>query len=232
MRVSTTVILGLLSIALAVVTAWLDREKSTGKSAAASANVLVRFDPEIVDRIEVAQGTKKTVIERLEGSWFFKEPEVDRVDQRAVAALFDELNHLTIIDRISPSEADQTLAQLGVAGDRSIRISLGGESDDGELVDETVVLGDSAPREGSLYALLTDSDEVLGVDGAPRRWIEDPLATMRDRKVLSAPVETIVQLGIGRSTGEVVLQRNLTPPQQDWAVAEPRQAWADRGKVD
>ncbi|MEM6915952.1 MAG: DUF4340 domain-containing protein, partial [Verrucomicrobiota bacterium] len=227
-----TVILGIASIALAILTGWLERDVTTGKSAAASANVLVRFDPGAIRRVLIESKSETTVIESEGGGWFFKEPEVDRVDSRAMAPLFDGLNHMTVLDRLEPSEMEETPAQLGLEGDRAIRISISGESDEGEIVDEVLILGDSAPREGSLYARLGDREEIVVVEGSLRRWTEEPLATLRDRRVLSAPAEAIVQLGIGRSTGEVVVQRRLTPPQQDWAIAEPLQAWANPKLMD
>ncbi|MEM1442476.1 MAG: DUF4340 domain-containing protein [Verrucomicrobiota bacterium] len=232
MKVKTTVILGIVSIALAIVTGWVERDVPTGRSAAASANVLLRFDPEAVNRIVIESGTEKTVIEATGGGWFFKEPEVDRVDSGVIAALFDEMNHLTIVDRLDPEGLEETPAQLGLKGDRAIKISLGGKTEEGETISEVITLGDPAPREGSLYTRLGEAEEITVVDGSMRGWVEQPLATLRDRRVLSAPVEAIVQLGIGRSTGEVVVQRRLTPPQQDWAISEPLQAWADREMMD
>lgn len=232
MRIKTTAALGVVAIILAIVTASLDRKDTSGRGAAASANVLVRFAPEAVNRIVIEQGTRKTVLEQESGIWFFKEPEMDRVESRAVAALLDELNHLTIVDRIDPGGADLTEVQLGVRGDKAVQISLGGKTEKGETINETLVFGESAPREGAVYATLKGAEGVAVVDGDPRGWLGDPLKTMRDRRILSAPVEAIVQLGIGRSTGELVVQRRIAPPQQEWALSEPLQAWADREKLD
>ncbi|MDF1824429.1 MAG: DUF4340 domain-containing protein [Verrucomicrobiales bacterium] len=231
MRVKTTAILGALAIILAIITFSLDRKSTTGKSAASSANVLVRFDPDSVTRMVIEKGTAKTVIENTGGSWFFKEPELDRVDARAITAVLDELNHLTIVDRIGTDE-ELTDLQMGVEGDEAIRVSVGGKTKEGDVLDETITIGSSAPREGAFYAIPAGGEEVSVVDGNPRGWLEKPLTTMRDRRILSAPVEAIVQLGIGRSTGEVVLQRRITPPKQEWAIAEPLQAWADREDLD
>lgn len=231
MRVKTTAILGALAIILAIVIFSLDRESTTGKSAASSANVLVRFAPESVTRIVVEKGTAKTVIETTGGSWFFKEPELDRVDTRAIVAVLDELNHLTIVDEIATDE-DLSAVEMGLKGDSAIRVSISGKNEEGDTLNEAITIGESAPKEGAFYASLKGEDEIKVVDGNPRGWLENPLATMRDRRILSAPVEAIVQLGIGRSTGEVVLQRRITPPQQEWSIAEPLQAWADREDLD
>ncbi|MDF1657379.1 MAG: DUF4340 domain-containing protein [Verrucomicrobiales bacterium] len=232
MRVKTTAVLGVVAIILAIVTASLDRRSTAGRGAASAANVLLRFAPESVERIVIEKGTAKTVLEEVNGIWFFSEPEVDRVDSRVIASLLDELNHLNIVDEIDNDEEELNPVQLGVKGDKAIRVSLGGETEDGEVLNETITVGESAPREGSIYTTIEGLDGVKVVDGGLRSWLEKPLEALRDRRILSAPVEAIVQLGIGRSTGEVVFQRRITPPQQDWAIAEPFQAWADREKLD
>ena len=37
---------------------------------------------------------------------------------------------------------------------------------------------------------------------------------------------------IGQSTGQIALQRRITPPAQDWAIVKPIQVWADKEKLD
>ena len=80
MRITTTAILGVTMIALAIMIYFVDRKPETGKRAAAMANVLVRFDAAAVERIVIEKGVTKTVLTSQNGFWFFTEPEVDRVD--------------------------------------------------------------------------------------------------------------------------------------------------------
>lgn len=230
MRVITTAILGAIAICLGIVISIVDREESAGPGAAAAANVLVRFPQESVQRLTIERGSEKTVIAQRAGAWFFVEPIQDRVDARLMNALLDQLNHLTVVDALEDAQSEGDA--FGLASGTAVRLRLEGESDETGKIDEEIVLGTSAPRANSLYSQRRGDEAVFVVDGNPRAWIESPTATMRDPRILSAPVDAIVQLGIRRSTGELQLQRRLTPPKQDWALTKPLSTWADREILD
>src|SRR5690606_9233637 len=113
------------------------------------AKVLVRFDPDGIDRIVVERGVAKTVLAKREGTWFFTEPEEDRVDPTLAVALLDRLNHLGIVDDLGKSGELPEATPLGLEGDRAIRVAISGSDGEGEpKVEETLVLGVEAPRTG------------------------------------------------------------------------------------
>lgn len=234
MRFITTAILAAVAIALGVIIAIVDHEPDVGERAAALANVMLRFDAENIDRIVVEQGTEKTVIEKQGMGWFFTEPESDRVDPGIVAAVLDQLNHLSIVDTISEDDPELKPARIGLKGGDAINVILEGLKSEKakDRVEHEIILGIEAPRTNSIYARLPDGSENFVVDGNPRPFLEQPLATMRDRKVLGAPVEAIVQLVFRNSTGQIAMQRRVTPPLQDWAITDPIQTWVDREKMD
>lgn len=234
MRLVTTGILGVTVIVLAVVTWFVDRETETASEDAKLSNVLIRFAPDQVDRIVVEKGSARTVMEKKEGLWLFSEPEEDRVDAGAIAVLLDELNHLTILDSIGSEEEGMSPQQLGIKGDDAIKITVGGPVDEKgkERFSEAVILGVETPRSNTLFASEAGDDTIHAVNGNPRKWVTDPLAIMRDRRILGVPVEAIVQMVVRQSTGEIAVQRKITPPQQDWSLVKPIQAWADRELLD
>ena len=234
MRLVTTAILGATALALAGVIHRIDEKPSSGKRAAELANVLVRFEPDAVDQIIVERGVAKVVLSKTNGGWFFTEPEQDRVDATLALALLDRLNHLGIVEGLEAGGEAVDPTPLGVAGDQAIRVTLSGPGGEGRAkVNETIVLGVEAPRTGSIYARREGADPgTFVVDGNPRPWIESPLEAMRDRRLLSAPVGAVVQVVIRQASGEMSLQRRLTPPQQDWALAAPIVSWADREAMD
>ena len=234
MRIVTTAILGGTAVVLAVVIWLIDRESEIGGDAQQS-NVLVRFVPELVDRIVVEKGPSKTVMENRDGVWIFAEPIQDRVDAGAVAVLLDQLNHLGIADQIQKNEEGLSPQEVGLKGDQAIKITVGGLEEEGgdERFKKGVILGEPTPRSDSLYAKrVGEGEATFVVDGNPREWLEDPLANMRDRRILGVPVEAIVQMVVRTSKGEVALQRKITPPVQDWAIVEPMQTWASRDTMD
>ncbi|MEN8714023.1 MAG: DUF4340 domain-containing protein, partial [Verrucomicrobiales bacterium] len=200
MRVSTTIALAVISIILGILISGLNR--SPDFDDAAATNVLARFAPEEVDKIVIEKGPAKVTLLK-KGEWFFAEPEQDRADSQLIEKLLDELNHLSIIDEFGAGEQELTSTQLGVEGDQAIRIQLSGKPEDGDEIGSSLVLGAEAPRQNAIYA--KRSDGIYVVDGNPRQWVEEPLAMLRDRRLISAPVEAIVQLGITRSTGKLAL---------------------------
>ena len=231
MKISTTAILALVVIVLGFAIRLVDREPVVGEGAAERARVLVRFSIDGVDRVSIERGPSRTEIVSRGGQWFFAEPEQDRVNADAMEALLDDLNHLARLDRIEPGE-EMKPVELGIEGDAAIRVEISGETEEGEAFSETVVLGGPAPRSDSLYAKRAGEDVVHVVDGNPRGQLENPLETLRDPRVLSAPVEAIVQLGMRRPSGEWTVQRRIVPPKQDWVIVSPLRAWAGVEEMD
>lgn len=234
MRIATTAVLGAAALALGAAIHRVDDAPVSGRRAAELANVLVRFAPESVDRVTVERGAERAVLTKRQGAWYFSEPEEDRVDATLALALLDRINHLGIVEDLGKEGAVPDPAPLGLEGDRAIRVTLSGEGGEGlDPVAETIVLGLEAPRSGSIYAKRGGGGGgVFVVDGNVRPWLENPLAALRDRKLLAAPVGAVVQLVIRQASGEIALQRRITPPKQDWALAAPLVSWADREAMD
>jgi len=234
MRITTTAILAGTVIALAIVTHFVDREPSAGERAAARANVLLRLDANGLDRIVVEKGGAKTVLVKREGFWFFSEPQTDRVDATVILTLLDKLNHLGVVDTITGGESGMSPGQIGLEGDTAIRVTLSGKAGEkGDEIEEIIVLGSEAPRTDSIYASREGSGGgTFVIASNPRAWLENPLETLRDRRVLGVPVGSVVQLVIRQSTGQMSLQRRVTPPLQDWALVEPLRTWANREALD
>ena len=233
MRIVTTTALGMTVIAFAIVTAVVDRKPDSGKRAAVLANVLVRFDPAKIDRVEIEKAGALTVVIKRSGFWFFAEPEKDRVDAGLMAGLLDKINNLTVLDRLVGTGDGADPQETGLEGDAVIRVTLAETGEKGNAkVEETVFFGHESPRTDTLYARGRDGGETLVVQGNPRPWLESPLESLLDRRLLGAPVEAIVQLVIRSSHGEVALQRRITPPKQDWAMIAPIKTWADHEVLD
>ncbi len=234
MRLATTATLAAIAILLGIVIHRVDERPVAGKRAADLARVLVRFAPEAVDKITVERGPVRTTATRREGgTWFIDEPETDRADATVILALLDRLNHLGIVESLAPGTAPEDQA-IGLSGENAIRITVSGaKSEQNEAFSESLTLGIEAPRSGSLYARREGGSRgVFVVDGNPRPFVEQPLQTLRDRKLLGAPVGSVVQLVVRQASGEIALQRRITPPLQDWALVVPITSWANREAMD
>lgn len=233
MRLLTTAILAFAALVLAVMIHRVNEQPVSGKRAAELANVLVRYDPEAIEKIEIERNGQKCVLEKHEDSWFFSEPEKDRVDMTAVTAVLDRLNHLGIVETVEDARGEGETESFGWEGEEAIHIRLMGDSSAKEVVDGSIVLGAEAPRTGSIYARREGRNPGrFLVDGNPRPWLETPLATLRDRHLLPVPAASVVQIVIRRDSGEISLQRKVVPPLQDWAIASPIVSWADHDAMD
>ncbi len=234
MRVITTAILGLVAILLGVVIWAVDHQPALEDQSAVNANVLVRFDQDYVDKITIEKGPVRTVMVKRGGFWFFSEPEEDRVNSGAIAVILDQLNHLSLVDTIESSDVDLRPEAIGIKGDNALKLTLSGTAgeDSKERVEHSIVLGVEAPRAQSIYAQRGADGAIFVVDGNPRKWLESPLEALRDSRLVSAPVEGIVQLVVRWSTGEMALQRRITNPPQAWAIAKPLQTWASPDVMD
>ncbi len=240
MRLLTTAILGVAVLVLSVIIYMVDHEEETGSGAAEMANVLLRYSDAAVAKVEVFRGDQRVLIEKKEATWFFMSPEVDRVDSGSVSVLLDQLNHLEVLDQISPEEMsnDSSMSNksLGFSPEDAIRLVLTEQKgkDGGEERTQELLIGGPTPRANTVYAKLpgSESEGVFVVDGNPRKLLEDPLKAMRDRRILAVPVEAIVQMVIRDSKSEVALQRKITPPVTPWGIVRPIETWADRDRLD
>lgn len=234
MRLATTLTLAVIAILLGIVIRRVDERPVAGNRAAEMARVLVRFTPETADQLVIERGTVRTTLTKREnGTWFLVEPETDRADATVVLALLDRLNHLGIVEEISEEGALEEQS-IGLTGENAIKITVSGPAtEDSPAFSESLTLGIDAPRSGSLYARRDGKNgAVFVVDGNPRPFVEQPLETLRDRHLLGAPVGAVVQLVIRQASGEIALQRRITPPQQDWALVVPITSWANREAMD
>jgi len=234
MRIVTTTLLGATALLLGTAIHRVDHAPVSGSRAADLAKVLLRFEPTAIRQITVERGAEKSVLVNRQGTWYFSEPEEDRVDATLALALLDRLNHLGIVEDMGKEGTLPEPTPLGLAGEQAIRVTLSGEgNNETAAVNETIVLGTEAPRSGSIYVKREGRDPgIFVVDGNVRPWLENPLGALRDRKLLAAPVGAVVQLVIRQASGEIALQRRIAPPKQDWALMVPLVSWADREAMD
>lgn len=213
-----------------------DEGMGTSNGDSASGMALLRMDPETVGRIVITGGDKETVIEEEDGFWFLRKPEADRADAETVDTLLDLLSHLTILEQIPlddiGSRSDLDPDAIGMEGENLIQVELT-EKESGDS--QVIYIGQPSPLENSIYARLPenrDRPDLYLVDGNPRSYLEDPVASLRDQHLFLAPTEQIVQVNLRTPKGEIEVNRQVTQPVSDWTMTRPLETRANRDRID
>lgn len=246
MRPLTTVILFAISVALGVTIWWTDRESAAtvaGSSSGASdeGKVLARVEPEQLSKLVIKRPAGEVTLEKRDGYWYFAAPIVDRADPEGMAALIDILTHLTVLDQIPIDEVgsrdELSPDALGLTAEQVTRVELTESPADpaGEPRTQAVLLGQATPLTGSIYARLPESEDrpdVYVVNGSPGKYLDDPVATLRDRHLFLAPADQIVQITVRTPKGDIEMKRRIVPPVADWTLTKPLQTAADRAAIE
>lgn len=246
MRPLTTLALFLTSLVLGVVIWWTDRESTrldSDRDTAGGGKALLRLTPEKIGRLIIKRPGGETILQQREGFWFLESPVTDRADPETMEALLDLLSHLTVLDQIPIDEIgsrpELAPEALGLTGDQVIRVELepapieGGTTPGGDT--RVVLIGNPAPLTNSLYARIPGSEDqpdVYVVDGNPRKYLDDPVRTLRDRHLFLAPPEEIEEITIKTPRGDIVMRREIAPRPTDWRLLQPLEARADLERID
>ncbi len=236
MSLRTTLVLFVISLSLGIYISFFERNQSTQVTQTDTARVLARFDPADISQIEIRHKSWNVTLNRTETSWRFEDPITDRADPKAINTLLDLLSHLTVRDEIKASELggeDLNDKALGFDGRHALSVKLSGA---GELPPVELRVGTTAPLSNTIYARPSGTDNkdksTYVVDGNPRQYLEDPIASLRDRNLLDSPAELIVRIGIRTADSEIELRRKITPPVTGWTLTKPLQTRANADLVD
>lgn len=244
MRPVTTLILLATCALLGLAIWWTGEERVASRTGSSGATEmgkgLARFDSKALTRIVVRQPSGTATLEKREGYWHFASPIADRADPDAVAALIDELGHLTVLDRIAREEVgsrdDLTPAALGLSGDQVTRVELTETFGDGAGRTHAILLGKPSPLADSTYARIPDDEDrasdVFVVKGTPADYLGDPVASLRDRRLFHVPADQIVQINLRLPSGELELKRRIVAPTTDWTLTKPLNTLADRERIE
>jgi hypothetical protein len=243
MRPLTTGILFAVSVILGIAIWWTDREPAEGDAGAdataGAGKVLARVETDLLSRVVVKGPAGEAVLEKRDGYWHFTQPVEDRADPEAMGALLDLLSHLTVLDRIPIDEVGSSeelgAEALGLTGGQVVRVEMTEAPEGGEARTHAILLGKPTPLANSIYARIPDSEDrpdVYVVNGTPGKYLEDPVAALRDRHLFLAPADQIVQINVRTPKGEIEMKRKIVPPVADWTLTKPLQTLADAAGIE
>lgn len=245
MRLATTSILFAIALGLGI-WIYMDESRQNPAQAYQDSKVLARFQAETLQEIRINSGGIETVMSKHGELWFFDKPVKDRADQATTAAVLDLLNHLTIRDNLSIDEirSDENLSdqKLGFTPEEKIEVTLISNGKDNQKgsnksKDKTVLIfGNVAPMTNTIYARLDSATKktssIYVVDGNPRKYFEDPNATLRDQSLLFAPPDSLEGFTMRTARDTVKLQRKITKPVADWSMTHPIPARANAELIE
>lgn len=231
MKVQTTMVLAAATLLLFIVIGTLEKVSRTGRSS----SKLLQFDTSSVTGITLRRGGQEVIMKRQGKLWFFLEPERDLMASGPLTSILDQLNRLTILDQLEPPEQKGEMApeNLGLSGEEALQIEL-------QLVEKeraknlSIKIGRDTPRAGSVYATREGDRRISVVEGNPHLLLASPLASLRERRLVTIPPSQIVSFSIQSGNSEVTLERqigddrNYTP----WKIVKPIQAEADQEAIE
>lgn len=231
MKVQTTMVLAAATLILFIVIGTMENVNRSGRSSSR----LLQFEPSSVTAIVLRRGGQEVIMKREGPLWFFLEPERDLIASASLASVLDQLNRLTILDQLEPSEQKGEMApeNLGLSGEEALEIELQmvGKERKKNL---SIKIGRETPRAGSVYASREGDRRISVVEGNPQLLLASPFASLRERRLVTIPPSQITTFSIQSGNGEVTLERQIGDDRRytPWKIVRPIQAEADQEAIE
>lgn len=227
MQTRNTVIMAVLLVILAGFVYWYEiRGRVQREEAEQQAELLVHFDIEQVQRLELVTADGSVVASKSDGEWTILEPVAVAADGEAIDTLIDRL-HRAKQDR-QITEAAEDLSTFGL--DSPVRVTLGLE--DAESV--TLALGTDTPVGFNLYAMPGDTTAVYSAPRSLRNSFDKKLFDLRDKAILRFEESDIERIEISGDRLTVSLRRQTDEAGEDaeWIAREPFEGRADGETIE
>ncbi len=244
MRYTTTLILAILAIGVAVViVVFWDRltgekpdkpEEEGGEQAlvqdAAVEDVLTVA---VLERGEDGEFVERLALEQTDGKWRLLEPVsalADEYQARQLARAAVEARYRQARDLTGPGAADP--ASLGLSEPR-YRVTVGLKAtDEKEARTVTIDVGKATPFGNRLYVRLDEGNkaQVLNSDDLLER-VSKPVAEYRSRELVDLVRDDLVRIDLEGPQGKVRLERSEEDKDR-WLLVEPLTARADPEATD
>lgn len=227
MQTRNTVIMAVLLVILAGFVYWYEiRGRVQREEAEQLAELLVHFDIEQVQRLELVTTDGSVVASKSNGEWTILEPVAVAADGDAIDTLIDRL-HRAKRDR-QITEAAEDLSTFGL--DSPVRVTLG--LSDAEPV--TLALGTDTPVGFNLYAMPGDTTAVYSAPRSLRNSFDKKLFDLRDKAILRFEESDIERIEIRGDRLTVSLRRQTDEAGEDaeWIAREPFEGRADGETIE
>lgn len=219
---TSTILLLLLAIGLAVFVGLTERWRFSVERTIQPGSPLFDFDPDDIRHISIKNGDQSFRIHRDKDEWKLETAKTDTASPEAVATIFKTALSTPVLDRIDPSEIRdrQNLANYGVLksslqldfkGDRPLSLLFGKTSADGN---RTYV---SFEKSNAVYLIPNDLVKLITL----------PPDNFRDRRLAPIDPDRVRRIEIRQGTAALKLENSG----RGWRIVKPLDTAADNESV-
>lgn len=174
-----------------------------------------------IARLEIENDHGRIVIERGADEWRITEPVSDRVDESQLAMLLQFLNATTTINRFTPGDLSQYKLD-------DPPVALHVTFQDGSQA--KVLLGSDAPQPQKIYAMIDGAGSAFLLNRAILVTLDKDDFAFRDKTILAAMPETIMDIRLQNATGAMHAIRD--EPGGPWRLTQPVEYPADDEQIN
>jgi Domain of unknown function (DUF4340) len=187
---------------------------------------LITLDPESIDRIEIREGNRVTVLRKVEGIWKSGEGTPDRADPDKVRALLAMIPDLIPLDTLSPKELKGAVSLQSLdlkSPKRTLTLAAGSKR-------RTILFGAEGAAKGRIYARLEGEAPVHLIPSDITAVAFVPPEIFRDGRFTCIRTAEIGRFSLTRhgDPSSLVLQKDT----RGWSLVAPEPVAADTGTTE
>jgi len=204
---------------------WSNRHPKSAETAEASVPAspkILSLKEDDISKIELKKsGAAPIVLAKQNGNWRMTAPQSFGADQTAVSSMLTTLSSLNS-ERLVEDKASN-LDQYGL-GQGGFEAAIGEKDNRGQQL----VLGDTTPTGGSVYARLEGDPRVFTIAAYEKNNIEKEVNDLRDKRLITANADKISKVELQAKKQDMEFGRN----KDEWQILKPMPLRADGGQVE
>ncbi len=177
-------------------------------------------EADAIREMRVTSGDETTVLVKEDSGWKLTEPVAADADATETASLTTNLSSAEINRVVEENASD--LSPYGLASPR-VRIGFKAEGASGELL-----LGDTTPTAGDVYAMKADDKRVFLVSSYLQTTFDKKPFDLRDKRIVRFERDKVERVQIDRGGETMAFVRNGS----EWTIESPSTARADYSAVE
>src|SRR6266487_2816440 len=220
----TTLILGVVVLAVFAYLRFFEMKQPNTEEARRQAQKVVNFDRSKIDGIIIQNGDEKIEIRRRDNKWRLETPIKDQADGALVENLLSDLETWQKEGTISAKDIEADKSKLNEYGLNrpKLKLKLIGSERPPEIL-----FGKDAALDGRMYVRFDNSKETFLTKQSVKKDIDKKAEEFRDKKLTDATTAQVRRIALKTLSGEMELEKRG----DHWDIVKPLRARADDEKV-